>query len=108
MRRLQAAYSNARRRGLWRSTYAMNTIQEYFAEGVQSFFDVNAYSARPNGIHNHVNTRAKLRGYDPTLFRLLKEVFPCMNIYHKRCNKGILILLFISPINYEMANIVKH
>ena len=88
MRRLQSAYSNARRRGLWRNTYAMSTIQEYFGEGVQSFFDVNAYSARANGVHNHVNTREKLRRYDPTLFRLLKEVFPCMNKYYKRCNKG--------------------
>eukprot|EP00795_Rhopilema_esculentum_P014432 gene14432-5488_t len=88
MRRLHAAYNSAKRRGLWRGTYAINTVQEYFGEGVQSFFDVNAYSARPNGVHNHVNTRAKLRSYDPTLFRLLKEVFPCMNIYHKRCNKG--------------------
>ena len=66
----------------------MSTIQEYFAEGVQSFFDVNAFSRTANGVHNHVNTRAKLRTYDPTLFRLLKEVFPCMNRYHKRCNKG--------------------
>jgi len=88
MGKLRSAYNNARRRGLWRSTYAMSTIQEYFAEGVQSFFDVNAYSSRPDGVHNHVNTRAKLRNYDPTLFRLLKIVFPCMNIYHKRCNKG--------------------
>ena len=83
----------------------MNTVQEYFGEGVQSFFDVNAYSARPNGIHNHVNTRAKLRSYDPTLFRLLKEVFPCMNIYHKRCNKGnsILDLSTGSNINFLIA-----
>ena len=66
----------------------MSTVQEYFGEGTQSFFDVNAYSPAANGVHGPINTRAKLRTYDPTLFRLLKEVYPCMNIYHKRCNKG--------------------
>ena len=66
----------------------MSTVQEYFGEGTQSFFDVNAYSPTANGVHGPINTRAKLRTYDPTLFRLLKEVYPCMNTYHKRCNKG--------------------
>eukprot|EP00112_Aurelia_sp_Birch-Aquarium-sp1_P005834 Seg166.3 transcript_id=Seg166.3/GoldUCD/mRNA.D3Y31 product="putative tyrosinase-like protein tyr-3" protein_id=Seg166.3/GoldUCD/D3Y31 len=88
MRRLKYAYNSARRRGLWRSTYAMSTVQEYFGEGTQSFFDVNAHSPTANGVHGPISTRAKLRSYDPTLFRLLKEVYPCMNTYHKRCNKG--------------------
>jgi len=89
--RLQRAYSSAKYRGLWRNTYAMSTVQEYFAEGVQSFFEVNDYSATPNGIHGNVNTRAKLRTYDPTLYRLVEEVFPCKNTILKRCDavKGV-------------------
>ena len=84
--RLRAAYNSARRTGLWRNTYAMSTDREYFAEGTQSFFNVNAYSATANGIHNNINTRAKLRQYDPTLYSLIKEVFPCENNFLKRCD----------------------
>lgn len=58
------------------------------AEGTQSYFDVNAYSATPNGIHNHVNTRAKLQTYDPNLFNLVREVFPCGNSYINRCSSS--------------------
>ena len=32
--RLTNAYNSAKYRGLWRSTYAMSTVQEYFAEGI--------------------------------------------------------------------------
>lgn len=85
-RRLKAAYNSARYRGLWRSTYALSTDREYFSEGTQSFFNVNAFSATPNGIHNHVNTRDKLRNYDRTLYDLVKEVFPCENNFLKRCD----------------------
>lgn len=56
--------------------------------GVQSFFNVNDYSATPNGIHNHVNTREKLRTYDPTLYALIREVFPCENRILDRCSSG--------------------
>ena len=84
--RLRAAYNDAQRTGLWRNTYAMSTDREYFAEGTQSFFNVNAYSATANGIHNHVNTRTKLQQYDPTLYNLIKEVFPCENNFLKRCD----------------------
>jgi len=31
--------------------------------------------AKPNGIHNHVNTREELAEYDPALFRLVDRVF---------------------------------
>ena len=45
---------------------------EYFAEGVQSWFDDN----RVNGHdHSHVNTRALLIEYDPALAELCREVF---------------------------------
>ena len=85
--RLERQYNYARRTGLWRNTYAMSTVREYFAHGTQSYFDCNRDVSRPNGIHNHVNTRAELRNYDPALFRLLKEVYPCMNKYYW-CYKG--------------------
>ncbi|NNE92991.1 MAG: hypothetical protein HKN23_15205, partial [Verrucomicrobiales bacterium] len=58
--------------GLWKDKYAANNKNEYFAEGVQSWFDNNR---EPDHDHNHVNTRAELIEYDPDLAALLKEVF---------------------------------
>ncbi|KAL8595646.1 hypothetical protein ACOMHN_025682 [Nucella lapillus] len=83
--RLQSLYRSAKYSGKWANTYAMSTQDEYFAQGTQSFFDCNVYSARPNGIHNSINTQVKLRAYDPGLFRLVHDVYPCNNTYMKRC-----------------------
>ena len=92
--RLQNAYSYAKSRGLWANTYAMSTWKEYFAEGVQSYFNVNAYASPPDGIHNKINTRDKLRQYDPTLFGLVKEVFPCQNLIQDRCDRTGTVLVY--------------
>jgi cyclophilin family peptidyl-prolyl cis-trans isomerase len=70
--RLQAAHENALAQGLWRGTYAVTNPAEYWAEGVQSWFDDNRES---DALHNHVNTRAKLEEYDPALAALCTEVF---------------------------------
>ena len=70
--RVRAAYEAALARGLWKDTYADDTFEEYWAEGVQSYFDCNA---PPNKSHNDVNTRDELRKYDPELFKLIDEVF---------------------------------
>ncbi|XP_063429761.1 uncharacterized protein LOC134712290 isoform X1 [Mytilus trossulus] len=86
--RLISQYANAKRRGLWARTYSMSTVEEYFAEGVQSFFNVNDYSNPPNGIHGTIDTRDKLRTYDPVLYGLIVEVFPCKNTYLKRCGSS--------------------
>lgn len=86
--RLSRQYYIARSRGLWRNTYSMSTPQEYFAEGVQSFFNVNDYANPPNGIHGPINTRPKLRSYDPALYNMILEVFPCQNYILDRCKRG--------------------
>jgi hypothetical protein len=70
--RLRAAYARAMDKGLWKKTYAATNPSEYWAEGVQSYFDCNA---PPGGVHNDVNTREKLAKHDPDLFRLIDEVF---------------------------------
>lgn len=66
----------------------MTNAQEYFAEGVQSFFNVNAYAKPSNGIHNHVATNQVLKTYDPELYNLIKKAFPCQNKFVKRCEKS--------------------
>ncbi|XP_066304114.1 uncharacterized protein [Branchiostoma lanceolatum] len=85
--RLEAAYQDAMANGRFANTYAADTVFEYWAEGVQSYFDVNHERDPPDGIHNHVNTREELMAYDPVLYNLVHEVFPCENRVVKRCVK---------------------
>lgn len=74
--RLQATYDAAMASGLWVDTYAATNRDEYWAEGVQSWFDANLERDPPDGIHNAVNTRAELASYDPGLYQLILEVLP--------------------------------
>ncbi|MCA9664249.1 MAG: hypothetical protein KC503_01640 [Myxococcales bacterium] len=74
---LQALYQAALAKGLWANTYAASTVAEYWAEGVQDFFDDNKQASPPDGIHNHVNTRAELAAYDPDLSAFIgKQLAP--------------------------------
>src|SRR5262249_23865271 len=66
--RLREAYDRAMKKGLWKKTYAATNHKEYWAEGVQSYFDTNDAN---NAQHNDVDTREKLEKYDPELFRLI-------------------------------------
>ncbi len=70
--RLTAAYETAMKAGRWKGCYASENKEEYWAEGVQSWFDTN----RPaDAIHNHVNTREELIQYDPALAALIRKAF---------------------------------
>lgn len=70
--RLREAFERAKAQGLWKDTYAMSNRMEYWAEGVQSWFDNNRDK---DELHNEINTRAELKEYDPALTKLCKEVF---------------------------------
>lgn len=70
--RVRTAYQRAMQAGLWKGKYASTSHHEYFAEGVQSWFDNNRENDHD---HNHVNTRAELVEYDPDLAALCREVF---------------------------------
>jgi len=70
--RLKATYDAAMKAGLWKGKYASVNHHEYFAEGVQSWFDNNRVNDHD---HNHVNNRALLIEYDPDLAALCREVF---------------------------------
>ncbi len=70
--RVQAAYDAAMKAGLWKGKYASVNHHEYFAEGVQSWFDNNRVNDHD---HNHVHTRVQLLEYDPGLAALCREVF---------------------------------
>ena len=70
--RLKTAYDAAMEAGLWKGKYASVNHHEYFAEGVQSWFDNNRENDHD---HNHVNTREELIKYDPRLAEICREVF---------------------------------
>ena len=70
--RLAAAYKNAMAAGRWKGTYGTTNKEEYFAEGVQSWFHCNRCGTHE---HNDVGTRAEVKAYDPELARLIAEVF---------------------------------
>ncbi|MFO0012053.1 MAG: hypothetical protein ACK553_04860 [Planctomycetota bacterium] len=71
-RRLRETFRRAMDAGLWRGKYASVNHHEYFAEGVQSWFDNNRENDHD---HNHVDTRAELEAYDPGLAAICREVF---------------------------------
>jgi hypothetical protein len=66
-------YESAIDQGLWENTYAGSDIQEYWAEGVQSYFSTNLQSLLGDGVHNHVNTREELAEYDPALYEFISK-----------------------------------
>lgn len=92
-KRLQALYDKAMKSGIIDNTYRTSTIEEYWAEAVQDWFNVNAEMEKPDGKHNWCNTREELKQLDPELYALLAEFFPetnlqiskhkCENIYGK-------------------------
>ena len=66
--RLQKAFETAMAAGKWKGTYAATNHKEYWAEGVQAWFDCNDN-------RNLVVTRTELKKADEGLSALLKEVF---------------------------------
>ncbi len=76
---IEQAYAVAIAEGKWKNTLAEINSEQYWAEGVQSYFDANlednAEEREPISSHNHVNTRDELRTYDRPLFEIASSVF---------------------------------
>jgi len=70
--KLQAAYEDAKAHGRFKGFYAGDNTDEYWAEGVQSYFDANG-NAGPGG--KVIATREDLAVYDPKLEALIASVF---------------------------------
>ena len=73
--KLEHLLNNAIASGKFDNTYAQTDIYEFWAEGVQDWFNVNAEVPRPDGKHNQVNTREELKTYDPGLYNLVHQYF---------------------------------
>jgi hypothetical protein len=74
--RLRAAFQDAEDTGKFANTYSLESFQEYWAEGVQDWYNTNLESIPANGIHNEIDKRAELLTYDPTLYGLVAEFLP--------------------------------
>ena len=79
--RLKQTYDAAMAKGLWKGKYAATNHHEYFAEGVQSWFDNNRENDHD---HNHVDTRKELIEYDSALAKICEEVFGDTNISYTK------------------------
>ena len=73
---LLTACQKAKARGILAGTYRETDRMEYFAEGVQDWFNVNAEMPHTDGKHNWCNTREELQVFDPDLYNLIAEFFP--------------------------------
>jgi hypothetical protein len=73
--KLEDIYKRAKARGLWKNTYAISNAKEYWAEGIQDWYNLNREAILPDGIHNEINTKAELKGYDRELFDLINAYF---------------------------------
>ncbi|WP_167614950.1 hypothetical protein [Maribellus sediminis] len=73
---LQEKLDAAMAAGKYKNTYAATNIWEYWAEGVQNWFNVNAEVEHTDGKHNWVNTRSDMKKYDPDLYSIVSNYFP--------------------------------
>lgn len=72
---LTRLYEAALGRGLWADTYAASDVKEYWAEGVQTYFNTNLETNPADDIHNQVNTRSELQEYGPGLYAFVDSFF---------------------------------
>jgi alpha-glucosidase len=82
--RLRGIFDRAIAKGLWEKTYAATNHKEFWAEGVQSYFDTNAPKG---GVHNDIDKREKLARYDPELFQIIDETFKQSTWRYERYDK---------------------
>jgi alpha-glucosidase len=75
MPELRRVFKEARDKKLWDNTYSATNYDEYWAEGVQMYFDCARSAPRANGVHNEVCNREGLKAYDPGLFSLIDRKF---------------------------------
>jgi hypothetical protein len=71
--RLGGIYDKAMAAGKWQGTAAVADRGAYWVEGVLAYFDALGQDDAPNDAAHPINTREKLKEYDPDLFALVKE-----------------------------------
>jgi hypothetical protein len=66
-------YDAAHARGLWKGTPADRDRVEYWAAGVEAYFDAAGDGPAPHLADRPITTREALRAYDPDLYALVDE-----------------------------------
>lgn len=86
---LDAAFQNAIDNNLWvdaagRKTYSRDNVSEYFAEGVQAWFNTCRMVVAIDGKNTMLKYREQLKEYDPMLYNAIDIVMPnyFLNGYH--------------------------
>jgi len=74
-KKLDELLAKAKNEGKYNRTYAQTNFYEYWAEGIQDWFNVNAEVPKPDGKHNQINTRDELKKYDPALYNFIGQYF---------------------------------
>jgi hypothetical protein len=69
---VEAAYAAALAEGLWKDEYASTTVQEYWAEGTQFWFNSNRLAVFGG---RRVLNHADLQAYDPRLATVLAKAY---------------------------------
>jgi dipeptidyl aminopeptidase/acylaminoacyl peptidase len=72
-RKLRQTYEAAREKGLWKGTVAARDPVEYWAAGVETYFDAAGSCLPPQGADRPVTTREALQAYDADLHALVTE-----------------------------------
>jgi hypothetical protein len=72
-RKVREAYEAARAKGRWAGSPAARDPAEYWAAGVEAYFDAAGDAPPPSGADRPVTMREALKGYDPELYALVEE-----------------------------------
>jgi hypothetical protein len=70
-KKIERCFEQATKQKIWEGTYASTNVNEYWAEGVQSWFNTNRENDRE---HGQINTRKELKEQDPGLAALIKHI----------------------------------
>jgi hypothetical protein len=71
--KLKALQEAAQAKGLWKGTPAADSRAEYWAAGVEAYFDAASTGQAPNLADRPITTREALKAYDPDLYALVDE-----------------------------------
>jgi hypothetical protein len=71
--RLKKLFDAATEKKLWKGTAAARDRVEYWAAGVEAYFDAAGTGVAPNGADRPITTREALKAYDPDLYALVDE-----------------------------------
>jgi hypothetical protein len=71
--KLRKIHEDALSKGLWKGTPAARSRVEYWAAGVEAYFDAAGAGQPPNLADRPITTREALKTYDPELYALVDE-----------------------------------